>query len=69
MMAAEIETANTIRATTPRSLFKTDLTSIRNYHPFAVAHDGWRFLIPVRLDTQDFAPITVVLNWPAKLTR
>jgi serine/threonine protein kinase/Tol biopolymer transport system component len=69
MMAAGIETANGIHPTTPGSLFKTGITAPNNYHPFAVAHDGRRFLIPVRLNTQDFAPITVVLNWPAKLTR
>jgi Tol biopolymer transport system component len=69
MMAAEIETANGIHATTPGSLFKTGITGTRDYHPFAVAHDGRRFLMPVRLNTQNFAPITVVLNWPAKLPR
>ena len=67
MMAAGIETANGIHSTTPRSLFKTSLTIPNNYHTFAVAHDGRRFLLPVRLNTQDFASITVVLNWPAKL--
>jgi hypothetical protein len=69
MMAAGIETAHGIHATTPRSLFNTGITVPNDYHPFAVAHDGRRFLMPVRLNTQDFAPITVVLNWPAKLTR
>ena len=69
MMAAGIETANGIHTATPGSLFKTGITVPNNYHPFAVAHDGRRFLIPVRLTTLDFAPITVVLNWPAKLRR
>ena len=62
-MAAGIATANGIRATTPESLFKTGITDPNNYHPFAVAHDGRRFLILVRLKAQDLAPITMVLNW------
>jgi eukaryotic-like serine/threonine-protein kinase len=69
MMAAGIDASRGFRAGVPQRLFGTGLLSVETNHPYAVAGDGQRFLIPVMLDAPELAPITAVLNWPARLHR
>ena len=66
MMAAEIETTKTVRASVPQPLFRTGLNEgIEHGHPFVVIRTGQRFLMPVKRETPSHAPITVVWNWEA----
>jgi hypothetical protein len=76
MMAVEIHAeGDALSAGAPRALFKTNpmLANHRGStldHPFDVSADGRRFLINERLSgASPNVPITVVLNWPAALTR
>ena len=64
MMAAGIDTAKSFRKTTPRSLFKTDLTDQTRNHPYVVNRVGTRFLYPV-LEKQANPAIEIVVNWLA----
>ncbi len=65
MMGAGVETTPGFRAMIPESLFATGL-SLVTLRPYAVAPDG-RFLIPMAADSRGATPITVTLNWPARL--
>ena len=67
MMAARVDTARGFNAMMPESLFPTGLSLI-TLRPYAVAPDG-RFLIPMAADAPGAAPITVTLNWQAKIPR
>jgi Tol biopolymer transport system component len=67
MMAVGIDTTKGFKAGVPLPLFQTGLVSVANNHPYVVTRDGQRFLIPVVLNPPGATPITVVLNWPAKL--
>jgi Tol biopolymer transport system component len=67
LMAVGIDTTKAFTATVPQPLFRTGLTHAGSFHPYAVAKDGRRFLIPVPHETPGAMPITVVLNWPATL--
>ena len=65
MMAARIDTSRGFKAMIPEALFPTGLSLI-TLRPYAVAPDG-RFLIPMAADSRGATPITVTLNWPARL--
>ena len=67
MMAAAIDPSNDSQAGVPRPLFKTSLLGIANNKPYVVTRDGQRFLVPVAVNPPGAAPLTIVLNWPAKL--
>jgi serine/threonine protein kinase/Tol biopolymer transport system component len=67
LMAASIDTSKTVQAGTPQPLFQTGIMSHQNNHPYAVTHDGKRFLVSV-VDQSDVR-ITVVLNWMEALKR
>jgi len=66
LMAADIDTTKGFAATVPKELFQTSLVPGAN-HPYAVSRDGQRFLIPVILNQPGATPLTVVVNWPARL--
>jgi Tol biopolymer transport system component len=66
LMSAALDTTND-RWGIPKALFRTGLTRTGTYHPYAVAQDGQRFLIPVTLESQSPPSITLVVNWPAML--
>jgi hypothetical protein len=66
-MAARIEVVKGFKATVPERLFQTAIVKSGNFHPYAVAKDGQRFLIPIPREASGSMPITVILNWPAKL--
>jgi eukaryotic-like serine/threonine-protein kinase len=51
---------------TPKQLFQTDIQAGPGL-PYAVTPDGSRFLIKAGTDKHNSAPLTVVLNWTAKL--
>ncbi len=66
MMAADVDSTKGFTAAVPRRLFSTHLQPPANARPYAVTRDGTRFLIP-RIGQG--APITVVLNWRARLSK
>ena len=64
MMAVDITmTAKGIEAGVPRALFPTPLRRVFDRSPYAVTHDGKRFLFPVPAQRQTTIPLTVVVNW------
>jgi Tol biopolymer transport system component len=64
MMAVDIMlTAKGIEAGVPRPLFPTPLRRVFDRSPYAVTHDGKRFLFPVPAQRQTTIPLTVVVNW------
>ena len=66
LMAAGIDSTKGFAAAIPTELFQTSLVP-GAYHPYAVSRDGQRFLVPVILNHPGATPITVVLNWMARL--
>jgi Tol biopolymer transport system component len=68
LMAVDIQAGSTFQAGLPRSLFDvrvSGLIDVRTH--YAVAADGRRFLVNTIDETDVAAPITVVLNWTARL--
>ena len=47
MMAARIDATKDFQATVPTPLFRTEIVSVSNNHPYIVTRDGERFLLPV----------------------
>ena len=68
IMSAEIKTTTTLESSVPRELFQTNIKFSIGY-PYAVMPDGARFLINTPVDTNNPAPMIVVLNWTAILKR
>jgi Tol biopolymer transport system component len=67
MMAVDVELGPKFRAGVPKALFQIPGYPGANSR-YSVTRDGKRFLLPVNTDLQD-SPITVVLNWTAKLKK
>jgi Tol biopolymer transport system component len=65
LMAARVDTAPGFKAMLPESLFDTGLALV-TLRPYAVAADGQRFLVPMAIN-QRGSPITITMNWPARL--
>ena len=54
----------------PRALFDTGLTTgFLDHSLYDVSRDGQRFLVNVSAEDKNSSPITVVLNWDAKLKK
>jgi Tol biopolymer transport system component len=53
----------------PQRLFPTEYNRRRGRRFFSVTGDGQRFLVPVYRDPVPATPLTVIVNWPATLTR
>jgi hypothetical protein len=68
MMSAAVDAATGFHTTVPIKLFQASFEQ-NNYRPYAVSHDGQRFLIPLRIDPSGPEPITVLLNWQAARSR
>jgi serine/threonine protein kinase len=68
LMSAVLKTTND-RWGIPKELFRTGLTRRGTFHPYAVAQDGQRFLIPVTIESQSPPSITLLRNWPAMLPK
>jgi Tol biopolymer transport system component len=73
LMAVTVRTAPTFEHDTPRALFETGaagsrLGTVAGRNQYDVAPDGKRFLINMP-GRESSRPITVVLNWPAMLSR
>jgi eukaryotic-like serine/threonine-protein kinase len=72
MMAASVTLGAAFDARRPMALFQTTPrlpNSILDLFVYDVSRDGQRFLINTQVKQADSAPMSVVLNWPAKLNK
>jgi hypothetical protein len=72
MMAVPVTTGMNFDAGTPGALFQaTPRQPIPSYELFVydVSRDGQRFLINTQINQPETAPMSVLLNWPAKLNK
>jgi hypothetical protein len=67
-MAVTVKTGATFEADAPRPLFQTALNVAELRQAYAVSADGQRFLMNTSLEVAS-PPMTVVLNWPARLKK
>ena len=68
-MAVSITTDGKLESGTPRVLFDTKLSVDTTRDQFAVTPDGQRFLVQMPVAESEPTPITVIVNWPAGLTK
>jgi hypothetical protein len=71
LMAAETNTKQGFQVGVARPLFPTDIVAQQSdNHPYVVAGDGNRFLVPVAgRDTGPVPDLVAVTNWPAARPR
>ena len=72
MMAVPVTTGPKFDAGVPVALFQAaprQQISSRDQFVYDVSRDGQRFLILTQLKNAETAPMSVVLNWPAKLNK
>jgi len=65
MMAADVTLGKAVQAGVPHALFPTPLGKSTSRHTYTVTKDGKRFLLIMPDQSQEQAPITMVVNWPA----
>jgi serine/threonine protein kinase/Tol biopolymer transport system component len=68
VMSAEIKRGAKIESSAPQQLFQTRIKFADDY-PYAINPDGSRFLLNIPAETNDTAPMIVVLNWTAALKK
>ena len=66
VMSSETKFATKFESGVPQQLFQTRIKFEQDY-PYGAAPDGSRFLINIPADSNDPAPMIVVLNWSATL--
>lgn len=72
MMAVPVTTGAKFDAGAPFALFQTtprQQISSRDQFVYDVSRDGQRFLILTQIKNAETQPMSVVLNWPAKLSK
>ena len=72
MMAVTVNTGSGFSAGTPVPLFQASARQPVSYldiFAYDVTRDGQRFLINTDMSSPETVPMSVVLNWPAKLTK
>jgi Tol biopolymer transport system component len=72
MMAAAVTTGATFDAGPPAALFQTtprQAVSTNDQFAYDVSRDGQRFLINTQVKQAETAPMSVILNWTAKLNK
>jgi eukaryotic-like serine/threonine-protein kinase len=72
MMAAPVTTGATFDAGSPAALFQTtprQPVSTNDHFVYDVSRDGQRFLIITQVKAKEAAPISLILNWTAKLNK
>ena len=70
-MAVPVRGTSAFEAGAPQSLFESRVAPVgaRDGIDYAVTADGRRFLIVCAAEQTSAAPITVVLNWAAELSK
>ena len=72
LMAVPVTTGNNFDLGTPIALFQTSPRqpiSFNNLFVYDVSRDGQRFLINTPVKQAQAAPMSIILNWPAKLKK
>jgi len=72
MMAAPVTTGANFDRGTPIALFQTtprQAVSLPDFFVYDVSRDGQRFLINTQVKQEETTPMSVVLNWTAKLNK
>jgi len=72
MMAAPVTTGGNFDAGTPVALFQAtprQPVSTNDLFAYDVSRDGQRFLIATQMTQAEGTPMSVVVNWPAKLNK
>jgi eukaryotic-like serine/threonine-protein kinase len=72
MMAVPVTTGNNFDAGLPVALFQAtprQPISTNDQFGYDITRDGQRFLILTQVKQADTQPMTVILNWPAKLSK
>ena len=67
LMAVAVNGEGTFQAGVPKVLFQT--REVVGRYRYAVTVDGQRFLVNTPVEEASTAPITVVLNWTAELSK
>jgi Tol biopolymer transport system component len=68
VMSVEIKSGAKLESSVPQQLFQQRIKFTDDY-PYAINRDGSRFLINIPAETNDTAPMIVVLNWTAALKK
>jgi hypothetical protein len=72
MMAVSVTTGTTFDTGSPTVLFQTSPrqpVSTNDHFVYDVSRDGQRFLIVTQVKQAKTAPMSIVLNWTAKLSK
>ena len=69
LMSADLTPGATLATGVPRALFQTPAQVEPDMDQYAVTGDGKKFIFLEPLEQEDAKPITVVLNWTARLKR
>ena len=72
MMAVPLKIESTFNSGTPVALFQTTprpAVSLNDLFVYDVSRDGQRFLINTETKPAATAPMSIILNWPAKLNK
>jgi len=70
MAAAVTSDSSTFETGAPRTLFDTGITTgFLDHDLYVVSRDGQRILVNVSVGEKSPSPITVVVNWDAKLKK
>jgi hypothetical protein len=69
LMVATVKRDDAFETNPPRALFDTGIRAsfVDRRNQYVVTRDGERFLVNVSAEDENSAPITVVLNWQARL--
>jgi eukaryotic-like serine/threonine-protein kinase len=69
LMAATIKRDDPFETDSPHALFDTGIRAsfVDRRNQYVVTRDGQRFLVNVSAEDENSAPITVILNWQARL--
>jgi Tol biopolymer transport system component len=69
LMSVEIKSSQPFEIGVPTELFQAAIKNIQHSLCFSPSNDGQRFLVNTYVESNNPAPITVVLNWTADLKK
>ena len=72
MMAAPVTGGANFDSGSPVALFQAtprQPVSSRDQFAYAVSRDGQRFLVNTQVKHAETTPMSIILNWPAKLNK
>jgi serine/threonine protein kinase len=69
VMSVEIKSSQPFEIGVPRQLFQTAIKNTRHGLCYYPSRDGQRFLINTFVESNNPAPMTIVINWPSDLKK